>query len=174
MDFISEYIYVVILIVGAIAQWLKSRSEKAENERVEQTIRERQAQQMEEAANAPHANSPRPAVPPPLPSAPLPGVERSPVPQLRKMGSTPPPVPGGLDGVLALQHAEMERQQAIVDRVNEFKLAKKSNPMEIVPKRKPSASRATVGTIASRLGSHRELRQAFVLKEILEKPIGLR
>ena len=32
MDFISEYFYVIILIVGAIAQWLKSRSGSEQEE----------------------------------------------------------------------------------------------------------------------------------------------
>lgn len=166
MDFISEYFYVIILIVGAIAQWLKSRSESKDSgggyhpEELEEFERE-----------AEHRNA-RPAVPPPLPPSggALPGLGRSPVPDLRRNSTS---VAAAAAPYLDAS-AELARQQALMDQAGEFKRAKIARKAKAAPILSPAkAARPAVG-IRGRLHNRSEIRSAFVLKEILEKPIGLR
>ena len=174
MAFLSDYFYIIILIVGAIAQWLKSRSEAAEASPYEPEEHEYDPESLEDFEREAERMNPRPAVPPPLPSGggALPGVGRNPVPELRKK-SSPPPVPAAAY-IDASQEAD--RQQALIEKAREFKRAKAARTTK---EPKGFGERATVpvvhgGSLKSRLHSRRELRSAFLLKEILEKPVGLR
>lgn len=173
MDFLSEYFYIIILVVGAIAQWLKSRSEQEDEGRYEHEEHTYDPKELEEFESEAERLNPRPAVPPPLPSSggALPGVGRSPVPDLQRKSAPP-----------LVQAAYMEatddlaRQQALMDKAREFKRAKRARATK-EPKEsgaKAAVSTTTGGGIRSRLHTRRELRSAFVLKEILDKPVGLR
>jgi hypothetical protein len=71
--------------------------------------------------------------------------------------------------------AEPTHQQAHIDQARDFKQAKRARATK-APKLAGAKAVFTApsGSIRSRLHSRRELRSAFVLKEILEKPVGLR
>ncbi|QTN32104.1 hypothetical protein HZ994_07105 [Akkermansiaceae bacterium] len=163
MDFISEYFYVIILIVGAIAQWLKSRSEAKDEGGYH-------PDELEEFEMEAERRIPRPAVPPPLPpsGAAVPDAVRPAVPDLRRQ--SPPPLLEAFD-----PSAELSRQQALMERAREFKKAKSARTTK-APKQagERAVSTAPAGSIRNRLHKRSELRSAFVLKEILEKPVGLR
>lgn len=184
MDLIGEYFYVILLILGAVAQWVKSRNEaKAEAEQAKRRADQGGADDeyfdlediLERAA---HESAPRPAVPPPLPTGPMPGVERSPAPDLRRKNTPPPPVASY--GSHAI-NAELARQNALAEQVALLQQAKKrSNGSE-----NAAAAKARSGfskthqvspstSLKQRLLRRDELRKGFVLKEILEKPVGLR
>lgn len=173
MDFLSEYFYVIILIVGAIAQWLKSRSESRDAAPYEREEPHYDPEVLEELEREAERRNPRPSVPPPLPSAgALPGVGRSAVPDLRRK-STAPPVPAA---AYVDASEELARQQALMDKARDFKRAKVARATK-APKEfgaKAAVPVATGGGLRNRLHNRRELRSAFVLKEILERPVGLR
>jgi len=173
MDFISEYFYVIILIVGAIAQWLKSRSEaKDAGGGYHPEEHRHDPEELEEFEREAERRNARPAVPPPLPPSggAMPGLGRSPVPDLRRNS---PPVAAAAAPYLDAS-AELARQQALMDQAGEFKRAKIARKAKAAPLLSPAkAARPAVG-IRGRLHNRSEIRSAFVLKEILEKPIGLR
>lgn len=172
MDFILDNIVFILFGVGALVQWLKSTKE-AKQEQTSQETQQREYESYEEFVEEVERSIPRAAVPPPLPAGgagPMPGVERSPVPNLRKSGqrelSEAPP--------LSAMNSELERQAALAEQLRELKRAKKVS-MPAFENRKKEKSE-TIGGIGlkARLRTRRELRDAFVLKEILEKPVGLR
>jgi len=169
MDFISEYFYVIILIVGAIAQWLKSRSESEQEEEYRGEEPDYNPEELEEFIGEAERRNPRPAVPPPLPAGgALPGVGRSQVPDLRR--NEPPPLQEAAEEFDF--SAELDRQQALIDQAREFKHEKSARKSKGA---KPAVDRAVPSSgIRGRLHNRSELRSAFVLKEILEKPVGLR
>lgn len=172
MDFISEYFYVIILIVGAIAQWLKSRSGSEQEEEYRGEEPDYNTEELEEFIGEAERRNPHPAVPPPLPAGgALPGVGRSQVPDLRRKERSP------------LQEAaeevdfsaELDRQQALIDQAREFKYGKSARKSKVVqPAVVRPVSKEMATGIRERLHRRSELRSAFVLKEILEKPVGLR
>jgi len=169
MEFISDYFYVIILIVGAIAQWMKSRSEARE-----QNDPRDEARDLEEMIEREERRQSRPAVPPPLarPSTPppLPASGPSPAPETRRRSREVAPA---FD-----TSGELARQQALAEKVREMKQARSARKAgESLPSSRESARSATRATglgLRERLRDRKELRQAFVLKEILEKPIALR
>lgn len=67
MDFFEDYFYVIILIVGAIVQWLKTQSEKKEAKEYQRDEPEYDPVELEEFIGEAEQRYPRPAVPPPLP-----------------------------------------------------------------------------------------------------------
>lgn len=185
MDIIGEYFYVIILIIGAIAQWMKSRSEAkaaAEEERRRPTEDEEEFFGPDfDLEDMLERSSPQPAVPPPLPGGSMPGVEKSAVPDLRRRGMAPPPVQAAEFQTSTLE-AELQRQASLAEQVALMKQAKKTrNPDNAAamkarsnyPNFRPISGSTGTG-LKQRLSNREELKKAFVLKEILEKPIGLR
>lgn len=166
MDFIFENIYWLVLAAAGIAQWWKSTQEAKEEAR--RNTHEYDPDELEEFLEEAERANPRPAVPPPLPRN-----EPAPAPTLRRASAEPPPLEfNSYEGA----SGELERQAKLAEQVKLLKQAKRQRSMDEAP---TSASRKkkTVesnSTLRSRLQSRRELKQAFVLKEILEKPVGLR
>jgi type IV secretory pathway VirB10-like protein len=170
MDFILDNIFIIVLLfVGAISQWLKARGgsrpdngggyDPAEREEMIEQAERRQA---------------RPAVPPPLARAaappPLPGSERSRVPELSRRSRMVTP---------AFDNSrELERQQALAAKLKEMKQSKAAKKAEdmMFPDNKTTRSAPDFDGLGlkARLRDRTELRRAFVLREILEKPISLR
>ena len=168
MDIIKDNIFLIILLlVGAISQWLKARGEARQNQDTGYD-----PEMMEEAE---HRHS-RPAVPPPLPPTAFPqpaGSVIAPTPALRRKSREIEPAPAAFDSA-----AELARQQQLADKLQEMKRtsgARQTNE-GLLPKKHSVAYASTTSnsTLKSRLRNREELRQAFVLKEILEKPIALR
>jgi hypothetical protein len=204
MDFLLENIYLLIFVAAGIAQWVNSRREAKKAEMEEARHRREHPQPLEEEEDVfgpdfdfgelqenlereLERRAPAPATPPPLPTAttttsggPLPGVERTPAPALRR---NPPPQPQ-METTQAPSkfEAELARQASMLEQVRIFKQAKTAKTLEDAAALKARAAyggaavaRAAGGTsLRARLRNGRELKQAFVLKEVLEKPVGLR
>ena len=176
MDFIFDNLIILIIIASGIVKWMISTKEAKEERENQPPPIEYDEQELEEFIEQAERRQARAAVPPPLPmgeSQPLPGVERSPVPDLKRKSSEPPPVVVATD-----IEDELARQASLAEQLKGLKQAKQAPTARIARlatdvRKKPGSSSAP-GSLRSRLSSSRELRQAFVVKEILEKPIGLR
>lgn len=172
MDIITDNIVLILfLIVGAIVQWLKSRGESQQQKQdtgydpadIEEMIEEAEHRRI------------RPAVPPQLPPAAFPhpaGTVVAPAPALRRKPREP-------EAATAFDtSSELARQQDIADKLKEMKRTRGAREISesVLSGGRPTATPipATSASLKSRLSNRRELRQAFILKEILEKPAGLR
>lgn len=170
MDFILDNIFIIILLfVGAVSQWLKARGESRQGQ--DAGVDPAELEEMIEQAERRQA---RPAVPPPLARTsappPLPGSGRSAVPELHRKSREAGP---------AFDIAgELARQQALAEKVKELKQARsamKSGESLLFGKKAVISEPRPEGLgLKARLRDRMELRQAFVLKEILEKPVALR
>lgn len=169
MDFIFDNLIFFVMAAAGLVQWWKSTQEsKAERQAEAEVEAESYEEFVEEVERRMAMN------PPPLPAGgaePRPGMGRSPVPDLRRngkqeRGATAPPLPE--------MGAELMRQEALAERMRELKKAKKAGNPNFEIRKKGRVERASGGGLRGRLQSRRELRDAFVLKEILEKPVGLR
>jgi len=175
MDFIFDNLIILLIVASGLVKWWTTTQEAKRERENPPPTEEYDPGELEDFLEQAARNDPRPAVPPPLPanqSGPMPGVERSPVPNLRKKSSEPPPLVE-MSGV----QAELARQAALAEQLKGLKQAKQARTAKLAPilgERKKSALAGNTGSLRSRLGNRRELRQAIVLKEILDKPIGLR
>ena len=168
MDFIFENIIWFIVAAAGIVKWLKASKEaREESDEYSHQYSEEEIEEFLEQAERAH---PRAAVPPPIPQA---ASTPSAPPVLNRRVAVPPAItvnpPSGVSG-------ELQRQQALAEQVKQLKEAKLKRSLEessvsAFEKRKPVAA---IGSLRGRLKNRLELRQAFVLKEILEKPVGLR
>jgi hypothetical protein len=74
--------------------------------------------------------------------------------------------------------SELARQQLLAEKLKEMQRTRGAREVNegLIPKKRSVAdvSSGSIGSLKSRLRHREELRQAFVLKEILEKPIALR
>lgn len=171
MDIITDNIVIILfLVVGAIVQWLKTRGEARQNQDTgydpadfEEMMQEAQRRQS------------RPAVPPPLPPTAVPhpaGTVVAPAPALRRKSRE-------LEASPTFDtSSELARQQQLADKLKEMKRTRGARQLNenVMSSKRPAGDQvpATGVSLKARLGNRRELRQAFVLKEILEKPVGLR
>lgn len=174
MDIIRDNIFLIIIVLaGAISQWLKARGEARQNQKPD--VDPADFEEMIEEVERRHFG---PAVPPPLPPNAVPhpsGGTIAPVPVMRRYSRAVGSAPASAS---FHNSDELARQQQIADKLKEAKRTRGAREMsESILPRKHSISDqfpATGVLLRSRLGNRSELRQAFVLKEILEKPIGLR
>ena len=172
MDIITDNIILIILLfVGAISQWLKARGEARQNQ--DPGYDPTDLEEMMKEAERRHS---RPAVPPPLPPTAFPqpaGSVIAPAPALRRKSRETEPAPAAFDTA-----SELARQQQLADKLKEMKRTRGAREFneDLLPKKRSlaDASSAAVGSLKSRLRNREELRQAFVIKEILEKPVALR
>ena len=172
MDFFFDNIFIIILLfVGAISQWLKARGEARQNQ--DPGYDPADLQEMMQEAERRHS---RPAVPPPLPPHTFPqppGGMIAPAPALRRKSREAEPVPTAFD-----TSSELARQQQLADKLKEMKRTRGAREMSDsqLPRKRSLADVSTVSGVSlkSRLRSREELRQAFLLREILEKPVALR
>ncbi|MBN8458429.1 MAG: hypothetical protein J0M04_11395 [Verrucomicrobia bacterium] len=107
-----------------------------------------------------------PAGPPPLRQAPPP----APPPPLRGMASVAISTTTNTD-------AELARQRQLEERIRALREASATAAPEPSSATAPTAHRpapAHHGVLHRRLRNPREIRRAFVLKEILDRPVGLR
>lgn len=171
MDIITDNIVIILfLIVGAVVQWLKARGEARQNQDTGYDPAD-----FEEMMQEAERRQSRPAVPPPLPPTSYPqptGGVIAPAPALHRK-SRELEAPPSFD-----TSAELARQQDIADKLQEMKRTRGAREISdsLLPRKRPAGDHipATSASLKSRLGNRWELRQAFVLKEILEKPVGLR
>ena len=168
MDFIFENIIWFIAAAAGLVQWWKSTQEAKEEARRETHEHEYDPGELEEFLEQAERANPRPAVPPPLPmetTVAPPALRRS-VPEAPARESNPYQGNAG----------ELERQAKLAEQMKLLKQSKKHRNLEDSPISNPGWKKPveTTGSLRGRLQNRRELRQAFVLKEILEKPVGLR
>ena len=112
----------------------------------------------------------RPSVPPPIRQATTP-------PPLRQVGPPPPLQRAAVTTPTGDTNAELARQRAIEERIRKIREAKlkaqaASAPVHQVPVAHRQASISH--SLNLRLHNTKELRRAFILKEILDRPVGLR
>lgn len=178
MDFIIENIYLLVLAAAGIVQWWKSTQDAKKERENPQQPGGYDPQELEEFIEEEERRQSRPAVPPPLPSGQsgsMPGVERSPVPSFRKKAAEKEPNAFAPTPVF---EDELARQATLAEQLKGLKQGRKAKPARVARLARGSESSDEPvfmsGSLRSRLGNRKELRQAFVLKEILEKPVGLR
>lgn len=172
MDFFFDNIFIIILLfVGAISQWLKARGEARQNQDPGYDPAD-----LEEMMQEAERRQSRPAVPPPLPPNTFPqspGSVIATAPALRRKSREAEPAPTAFD-----TSSELARQQQLADKLKEMKRTRGAREMSdsLLPRKRSLADVSTVSGVSlkSRLRSREELRQAFLLKEILEKPVALR
>ncbi len=175
MDFIFDNIYFFIIAAAGVAQWIKARKESKETQESDSHI-PRELEEFLEQAERRHS---RPAVPPPLPvgNHPVPpSLDRSPAPALKKSNRPTSEAKAFVNAphyIEEAQQAELARQAAIAEQLSGLKQAKKKQEVLLTAKREKPKT-VVSGSIRDRLKNRAELRQAFVLKEFLEKPVGLR
>lgn len=180
MDFILDNIYFIIIAAAGLVQWWKATQEaKKERENPSQS-EEYMPRELEEFLEQAERRHVRPAVPPPLPHGanPVPpSFERSPVPSLKKANRPTSEAKAFVKAphyIQEAQEAELARQAAIAEQLSGLKQAKKNKQETIQTANREKAKTVVSGSIRDRLKNRSELRQAFVLKEFLEKPVGLR
>ena len=172
MDIIRDNIFLIILLfVGAISQWLKARAEARQNQ--DPGYDPADLEEIWEETEPRHS---RPAVPPPLPPHAFPqppGGMIAPTPALRRKSREAESAPTAFD-----TSSELARQQQLADKLKEMKRTRGAREISdsLLPQKRSLADVGTVSGVSlkSRLRSREELRQAFLLKEILEKPVALR
>lgn len=179
MDFIFDNIFIIILAASGLVQWWKSTQE-AKKERENQRYPEAyDPEELEEFLGQAERRHARPAVPPPLPTAGesqvMPGVERNRVPTLKRSQSIPEAKAFTRAPHYQQEHEEeLARQAALAEQLSGLKKVKKKQEPVLGNSRKKTTKPFVGGSLRDRLSNRRELRQAIVLKEILDKPIGLR
>ena len=174
MDIIRDNIFLIILLLaGAISQWLKARGEARQNQ--EPNVDPADIEEMIEEVERRHFG---PAVPPPLPPNALPhpsGGMIAPASVMRRNSGAV----GSAPATASFDNSdELARQQQIAEKLKEAKRTRGAREMSesILPRKQAAATPVAASglSLKERLGNHQELRQAFVLKEILEKPLALR
>lgn len=172
MDFIFDNIIWFVAAAAGLVQWWKSTQDaKAEQKAAEE--RQREMESYEEFVEDVESSLPKAAVPPPLPAGggePMPGMGRSPVPDLRRRErrevAEAAPLPE--------MNSELERQAALAEQIRELKRAKNASRPAFNNRKQKKVETGGGGGLKARLRNGRELKDAIVLKEILEKPVGLR
>ncbi len=174
MDFVFDNIYIIVFVAAGLVQWWKATQNAKKEREEEQRTKKYFSGQVEERRHS------RPAVPPPLPAGahPVPpSFDRSPVPSLKKVNRPTSEAKAFVNAphyIEEAQQAELARQAAIAEQLSGLKQARKNKQEAIQTAKREKAKTVVSGSIRDRLKNRSELRQAFVLKEFLEKPVGLR
>lgn len=179
MEFVLDHIYWIIIAAAGLVQWWRSTQEAKQERENHRPSDEYLPKKVEEFLEQMERRQPKPATPPPLPrkSQPTPPrLDRAPAPSLKKVN--PPNTGSRLSAsvphhIQQAQQAELDRQAAIAEQIKNLKQAKKNQEAAQTAKREKQQPVAS-GSIRDRLKNRSELRQAFVMKEFLEKPVGLR
>jgi hypothetical protein len=173
-QFIEENLRVIIFAVIVVIAVLQKVFEaaKAKKDNGGPTMKEIFGPN-EEPTDAPPPRR-APYTPPPLVKTTVPPPLRQP--------NVPPPLRGAVAPTLASydSEAELARQREMEERIRKIREARSSTPAS-APEPPPPATVSTAhatsahhGVLHRRLRHPRELRRAFILKEILDRPLGLR
>ena len=172
MDFFFDNIFIIVLLfVGAISQWLKARGEARQNQ--EPGYDPADLEEMMQEVERRHS---RPTVPPPLPPTTFPqphGSVVAPASASRRRSREAAPALTASETA-----AELDRQQQLADKLKEMKRTRGareiSDSMLIGNKSRSTAPAPTSTGLKAHLMNRLEVRRAFVLKELLDKPVGMR
>lgn len=174
MDLILDNIYFIIIAAAGLVQWWKTTQNAKKEREEEQRTKKYFSGQVEERRQS------RPVVPPPLPAGANPTppkLDRSPAPMLKKVDRAAAEAKAFVNAphyIQEAQAAELARQAAIAEQLSGLKQARMNKQEAIQVEKREKAKTVASGSIRDRLKNRSELRQAFVLKEFLEKPVGLR
>lgn len=177
MSWIFDHLNIVIVIALVIGSFLKSRFDSMTQG----------DQEPEEQPDYETYEEPKRQNPPSMPYVP-PAVERTPPPVPADRGVAQPPVfaatrtsSGAMNASAEEAAAILKKQRDIEERlrlIRETRSAKSGAKAPAVRNRnsaEPSVPATTVpSSIGSRLRNPAEQRRAFVLREILDRPVGLR
>lgn len=179
-QFFEEHLRVIIFVVIVVVALLQKVLEAAKARKADTgpTMREIFGPDGE---TSPTTSRRKPYTPPPL-------VRTTAPPPLRQPAG-PPPLRGAAPMAASSAYdteAELTRQREMEERIRRIREAKSSAPAAVsaaapAPEPPPPATASTArltaahpGAINRRLRHPREVRRAFVLKEILDRPLGLR
>lgn len=191
MDWVLDHLQLIIVIAGSVAWWLNQRrtgqadaeaepppQEKSfeDPELAERTrrIREEIQRKIEQRAKGYAHEQPKP-LPPEAPPE-LPPILR----EIIMMPEPPPVVPRAATRLEAQRNAEiLEEQAALAERLREAKLMKAAAQKRIEFEASTADHRAearseTRGTVMVDLRTPQALRRAFILREVLGPPVGLK
>lgn len=166
MDFLGEHLKVIVPVVGAILYLASSFYQaKQEQRRVEEELEnERRGEEQDPFGGQEPWLEPesQPMLPPPLPR---------PV----RAAAAPSPSPRESDRL----RSELERQQALQERLNDLRAAKRKATPDFPPGRRTAKTAAVPSPapgsgLRATLRDRQAVRRAFVLREILGPPVGLR
>lgn len=111
-------------------------------------------------------------------------VQRQPTPPpLARHGSSPPPLPSGAAAEAMAEEAaaQLKHQQDLAERLRQIRATKAETTggaaatrARVAAKGAPKPVMESPSSIRSRLRSRSEVRRAFVMREILDPPVGLR
>ena len=202
LDHLGIVIVIVLFavqMVRGLLQQARNASEQQQEMRRDEGAEERRVRDVQEQIRrqvAARRSGQAPTdTPPPLagaPERPLPRAETTQMPDFggpfgrmleelqRKAQPTPPPPP-----VLIERHnaAELERQQRLADelkaleetrRVAKRRAAHLAEDKKLLADSEPALRSATRNRLLVDLGDTQSLRRAFVLREVLGTPVGLR
>lgn len=177
MDWIFEHLQIVVIGILVIGSFLKSRLDSARQEQQERD-------ELPDFDDRPDDSYRKMA--PPAPSVPPPLVRAS-IPEVRT--SRPPPIPQvtyTLPGAFVAAEEEnarvLKHQQDLADHLRQIRETKATTTGGAAATRARVAASKNKAkpmvtaplSLRSRLQSPSEVRRAFVLKEILDRPVGLR
>ncbi|MCF7676108.1 MAG: hypothetical protein K9N23_23000 [Akkermansiaceae bacterium] len=128
------------------------------------------------------AELPRQARPPRQPYTPPPISRTVGPPSGKQEPLPPPPLPGQqqIPEVSSAHNTELEsiRQRDLEERLSQIRACPSQTqataPPPLAPRRRKRTTPSTGGILQHRLRDRREVRRAFVLKELLDQPIALR
>jgi hypothetical protein len=178
MSWILEHLNLVIVGVLVLGSFLKSRLDALNRDD-------------EEPENLPEyevLEDHRRQAPPSIPYVPPP-LERTPPPIVIQRSVEPPRVfaatrsqSGAMTASADEAASILQKQRDIQERLRVIReahpaktdLKSPSRPMMTVRKRTPVVSGSTPSSLRARLRNPAELRRAIVLREILDRPVGLR
>jgi len=201
MDWLLDNLQILFILAAAAAYWLNSMRQAREEARREHEAPPYDPGEMhgaDDGYEVPRHTEvflPPPVSPPPRVGGgvppPLPGQRVQPVPRERRDfpgGSPTPqrPLSPHQAGGHESQQAELERQRSLEERIMSLRQNREkrgsgaaATQRSVVAQRNAKrgvedAVSTSIDGIRSRLRSPREARRAIVLREILDKPVGMR
>lgn len=163
MDWISDHFQIVLLVLLGIGSMVKTFYEKAKGSSNDGEMDDPGEVFMPDQS---HRESQQPSVPPPLART-----------------ATPPPIRmAGYDAEVANETAKaLKHQQNLAERMRQIRENKATTTGGASATRARIAAKGvakpltlTPLTLRRRLRDHAEVRRAFVMREILDPPVGLR
>lgn len=164
MSFVFDNLIWLLAAAAGLVQWWKATQEAKEEKQRE---REFQPTEIEEFEVVPKRRLARTILPPRMPD-----MVPTPPPILRRSAPEPFVVRTPANEINA---RELEAQTRLAEQLHQFNKERRDkkreeSPISASPKQLVASSLSLQGELRSR----KEIRKAFVLKEILERPLGLR
>ena len=180
MDWIFEHLNIVIIIGVVIASIFKTQFEAKKKEAEEREVESEERSRTPLDQDKSYRKTPpsAPSVPPPLTRTNIPASGSTPPPLVYTMGSN---IPGAASAAAEEAARMLKHQQDLAAHLKQIHDTKATTTGGAAATRARIASKGKTQTAASapltlraRLKSPAEIRRAFVMNEILSRPVGLR